>query len=473
MWRGSCAGPLATPEAQTAGGTRGSPVAIRAVVRRWQLEARTRGEVRAQLSVTSPRAARIVALCATGRAGGGVRAASQRSPVPRRDRAGGDRPLHLRWRRAARPRSRPSPAGRGPGQGRPGARGRRGGRGPRGGGPPGAGSPSPGRLGVEDRPSAGRSMARRARPKTSRSRSSSRGPQRAALPPPERALQALERDEQGGGAGRRIRAGRHVERHDRVAELGLVRHPDRLGGVEPRDAAQTHAGERREGVDRRGERPARIADVRPEPDVRPHPSHTAPPDARLGRCRPSPFAFSRRSRRRGGSAGTGSTLLGRSWRSTTGAGSWRPARQTSWSAGAARRDLVRRAAAGAGRGAGAGGGLVVLGSGALPLATAVDRRAFVTAAGSRSRRPRQPRLLGGHRGHRRAADTLRDLPPTCRRTTRCHAGWRRSPAIRCAISAPDAGWRSIWTRRWISSCSRAGAAPAMLAAPRRCRGRPR
>src|SRR5207247_10122178 len=35
---------------------------------------------------------------------------------------------------------------------------------------------------------------------------------------------------------------------------------------------------------------------------------------------------------------------------------------------------------------GGGGGLVVLGSGAMPLATAVDRRAFVAAAGADDRR---------------------------------------------------------------------------------------
>ena len=106
-----------------------------------------------------------------------------------------------------------------------------------------------------ERAAAGRSTAIRARPKTSRSRSSSRGPQRPRSPPAELALEVLERREEVEGAGRRVRTGRRVERHDRVAELGLVVDADRLRS---RTGATRH-GARLPGSAARAREPPRRA----------------------------------------------------------------------------------------------------------------------------------------------------------------------------------------------------------------------
>ena len=89
-----------------------------------------------------------------------------------------------------------------------------------------------------------------------------------AIAPAELALEALERREEVEGAGRRIRTGRRVEGHDRVAELGLVDDADRLGGVQARHGTEADGGQRRERANRRDEGGLGIADVRAEADVR-------------------------------------------------------------------------------------------------------------------------------------------------------------------------------------------------------------
>ena len=113
----------------------------------------------------------------------------------------------------------------------------------------------------------GRSTAIRCRPKTSRSRSSSRGPQRPRRRRPARRSSFLSSAEQRERAGRRIRAGRHVHRHDRVLEVGLVGDAPRCGDVEGRHAAHPHARQAGERIDRPGQRRRGVAHVRAQADV--------------------------------------------------------------------------------------------------------------------------------------------------------------------------------------------------------------
>ena len=84
-----------------------------------------------------------------------------------------------------------------------------------------------------------------------------------------RSLSAARRRER---RGRRVRAGRHVQGDDRVAEVGLVRLAPGRRHVQARDAAQPRAGEGRERGDRLGQRRLGIPDVRAEADVRADPS---------------------------------------------------------------------------------------------------------------------------------------------------------------------------------------------------------
>ena len=127
--------------------------------------------------------------------------------------------------------------------------------------------------GSSDRPAGGRSSESRARPKTSRSRSSSRGPQRSPLPAPEGALERLQRHEQGPRPRSRdpARQGRRARRRHSGTPAGPRRRPGgwHTGG----HPGKACAGERREGIDPCGERGRGIAEVRPEADVGSHPSH--------------------------------------------------------------------------------------------------------------------------------------------------------------------------------------------------------
>ena len=102
------------------------------------------------------------------------------------------------------------------------------------------------------------------------------------LLPPERALEPLERGQERDRAGFGVAAGGDVQGDDGVPEFGLVGDADRLGRVEPRDAAQADPGDRRERPDRVGQRRLGVADVRPKADIRTDPSFGHAPSMRNG-----------------------------------------------------------------------------------------------------------------------------------------------------------------------------------------------
>ena len=137
----------------------------------------------------------------------------------------------------------------------------------------------------------GRALDREAaRPKRSRSRSSSRGPQRSRLRRPNSRSRALSATSRARRAGRRIGAGRDVEGDDGVEEVGLVGHArPACVTVQARHATEASAGQGGEGMDGIGQRSPRVADVRPEPDVRPN---SRPAATSIGRA-PLP-GYSRR-----------------------------------------------------------------------------------------------------------------------------------------------------------------------------------
>ena len=85
------------------------------------------------------------------------------------------------------------------------------------------------------------------------------------------ALECLQRHKQVDRPRRGIRACRDVEGDNRVQKVRLIRDAHRLGSVQPRDAADASAGQGIECRDGVGQRSARVADVRSEPDVRPNP----------------------------------------------------------------------------------------------------------------------------------------------------------------------------------------------------------
>ena len=127
--------------------------------------------------------------------------------------------------------------------------------------------------GSSDTPSGGRSMASCARPKIRRSRSSSRGPQRSRFPSSERALDALEGNQQRDRAGCRVRAGRNVEGYDGIQEVRLINNTDGSRRVQPGNAAEADAREGAQGVDSRCERGGRVTQVGPETDIGPDASY--------------------------------------------------------------------------------------------------------------------------------------------------------------------------------------------------------
>ena len=101
-----------------------------------------------------------------------------------------------------------------------------------------------------------------------------------AMLPPKRQLELLEGDEQGKRARGRVISGWSVERDDGVAELGLVEDADRRGRVKPRDTAQSDAGQCRDRPDPFRDGPPGVAEVCPEPDVRPNIPGQGPPPAK-------------------------------------------------------------------------------------------------------------------------------------------------------------------------------------------------
>jgi hypothetical protein len=213
--------------------------------------------------------------------------------------------------------------------------------------------------------------------------------------PPERTLEPLERNEQREPFDSGIGAAPDVERRDSVAELGLVGDPDRRGGVEPRDADEPRPGQRREGVDSGGNRIGRVADVRPvpdggTPDVRSQPDVCPNPTqpSRLPRYRSGmpPVAVRILHAEAGPNAGplelaliaARAELAERHRRGFLAAGAADVRVVAGPPDGIFFGDRLRGLASDA---LSAGSrGLVVLGSGSVPLATAGDRRAFVEAA---------------------------------------------------------------------------------------------
>ena len=104
-------------------------------------------------------------------------------------------------------------------------------------------------------------------------------PPSLALAPPERALQPLQRDKESQRAGPGIGTARDVDRGGRVVELWLVDDTNGRRRVEPRDPAERGTRQRGEGADPGRDRLCRVADVRPEPYVRPNsPGQCPPPD---------------------------------------------------------------------------------------------------------------------------------------------------------------------------------------------------
>ena len=363
------------------------------------------------------------------------------SPRRPRSRSGGRRPGPSRGA-AARPpwpRSRPSPAARARAPGRRAAPGRTAGAAPRRAARPAAATAF---AGSSLRPAGGRSTFTRWRPKTSRSRSTSRGPHRSrscrpnARSSPLSATSSAEAPVAGSGPAGTSSA------TTALRNSGWSDDAHRLRGVEARHAREPHAGQRPRAPGRR--RPASRPDHPRWPRARctpaPAPRHAAfrsldsgamPPvtvlilapllAADAGSARAPPRR--RRARR---------------WPSITGTRSSRPARTRSWSA-ASRPTIPHSAPASGG------------------WSRSCGRRAWSCSGRDRSRSATPADLAGVRRGRRgrcdRApspitatrptssrspapAEALRDLPPTSRPTTRSPAGWPRWPASRSATSAP-------------------------------------
>jgi hypothetical protein len=203
----------------------------------------------------------------------------------------------------------------------------------------------------------------------------------------EAALEALHRREETRRARRRVRAGRHVERRNRVAEFRLIGDPDRRGGVQPGDAPEPHAGKRGERADRLGQRSFGVADVRTEPDVGPDGPRAHEPsmvrsidsvamrDVAVWILHPEP--------------GAGAGSLER-WVASERSRIARRHRDGFLRAGAATADIVSGPPDDTSFGARLRGlveearphpsGVIVLGSGAIPLASIRDRRSFLATA---------------------------------------------------------------------------------------------
>jgi len=89
----------------------------------------------------------------------------------------------------------------------------------------------------------------------------------AAIAPAERSLDPLERHEERQRPGRRVRAGGHVERDDRVPEGGLVDGADRHRVVQARDAAHARSRQGTQRMHARRQRCRGVADVGSQADV--------------------------------------------------------------------------------------------------------------------------------------------------------------------------------------------------------------
>lgn len=214
------------------------------------------------------------------------------------------------------------------------------------------------------------------------------------------ALQVLECDEEVRGARRGIGSRGDIERDDRVQEVRLIGDAHGLRAVQPRDATEASAGqggERRDGV---GQRSARVADVRPEPDVRPNPprhGHLDRPPRMPGYSRrvqhvavrilhpASSLSAGELERALERARATNAEMLAGLFR-IVGADDVRidTGPPDGRSFGARLRSLIDEIASGAG--AEAGSGVVVLGSGAVPLLGRRGAAELVAVATSGERR---------------------------------------------------------------------------------------
>jgi hypothetical protein len=200
----------------------------------------------------------------------------------------------------------------------------------------------------------------------------------------EHALELLESDQERGRARRRVWPGWHVKRDHRIPERWLIDDADGSRDVEARYLSEADAGQGRERADAAGERVGRVAEVRPEPDVCPDASQVGPPefptlsrvvDVAVLILHPQP-------------AGRAGEI--ESWVAASRAAIAERHRLGFLAAGAGEVTVLAGPPDGMAFGARLRDyvaawrprGLVVLGSGAIPLATTADRRAFVEAAAS-------------------------------------------------------------------------------------------
>ncbi len=207
-----------------------------------------------------------------------------------------------------------------------------------------------------------------------------------ALLPAERTLQRLEREEQRQGTPFRIAIHQDIERHDGVVELGLVGDPDRARGVEPRDTHEPAAGHLAQGADRPSERGRRR-----HQGSRPVPGTSAPAASVVllsvvGRWRPCPDRSSSSSTSRRAMVSRRSPVCWRRpadslverhhtrlfRRAGAGRGGRRP--RTRGCRHADARRLRPAARPSRGRASDPGDGIIVLGSGAVPLLRRTRRR---------------------------------------------------------------------------------------------------
>ena len=209
-----------------------------------------------------------------------------------------------------------------------------------------------------------------------------------AVPASEGALQLLEGDQERGRARRRVGPGWHVKRDNRIPERWLIHDADRSCDVQERYGPEPDVRQGRERPDAAGERLSRVAEVRPEPDVCPDASQVGPPEfPTLSRVvhvavlilHPQPAG--RAGEIESWVAASRSAIAERHRVGFVAAGAGEvtvlAGPPDGMAFGARLRDYVA---------ARQPGGLVVLGSGAIPLATTADRRAFVEAAASPGRR---------------------------------------------------------------------------------------
>ena len=322
-----------------------------------------------------------------------------------------------------------------------------------------------GRL-ATDRPSGPPAAARRrsdgGRRRAGRGRARA-GPS-ARAPAGRTPARALERDQQRERAGRRdpARPGRRGRRRRCGTPAGRRRRPARSRRAARRRGAGRRAGRRARGRRRRSS-PAASPRFAPSPMYARTRPGQCPASRSLdsARGRPSPSSSSTRA----GAVAPGRSSAGsRRPRAVAGRAAPRgvpgrrrdrrprssPASPDGTPFGARLREFVGR---GADRPA-----LVVLGSGAIPLATAADRRAFVggrrATTARRARRTTASRPTSSRSPARQSSPALPDLPTDNALAALARRGRRLRGRRSCAGAG---GFGSTSTRRSTSSCS-AGAA---------------